>query len=330
MENENNLESYVFYQSFHEAGKNLPMEQYGELMFILNEYALYKNEPEIENPIIKAMFMLIKPQIEANWRRREKGKYGALGGAPKGNQNAKKQPKNNLKTTLNNPKVDLKTTQKQPKVDFKTTLNQPKVVSKTTQNNPNVNVNVNVNENENVNVEVDSLSPSSFTTNSEYSDKIFAIFSNAGLPCCNNNSLTFLQRDFKNGVNYLHSKEEYATLHSDDVLQACKNYVEVYQDPNTYVTNAYGFEKLVKTKNFADYLPGNFVKSNFTKYSVIEEKEEKQKHFTPAVNIFKQLKAPERCSCGSMYVESLTSPPMVRCEACGNMLEYNYDTKQWE
>ena len=297
MENENNLESYVFYQSFHEAGKNLPMEQYGELMFILNEYALYKNEPEIDNPIIKAMFMLIKPQIEANWRRREKGKYGALGGAPKGNQNAKKQPKNNLKTT---------------------------------QNNPNVNVNVNVNENENVNVEVDSLSPSSFTTNSDYSDKIFAIFSDAGLPCCNNNSLTFLQRDFKNGINYLHSKEEYATLHSDDVLQACKNYVEVYQDPNTYVTNAYGFEKLVKTKNFADYLPGNFVKSNFTKYSVIEEKEEKQKHFTPAVNIFKQLKAPERCSCGSMYVEALTSPPMVRCESCGNMLEYNYNSKQWE
>ena len=306
MENENNLESYVFYQSFHEAGKNLPMEQYGELMFILNEYALYKNEPDIENPIIKAMFMLIKPQIEANWRRREKGKYGALGGAPKGNQNAKKQPKNNLKTT-----------QKQPKVDLKTT-----------QNNPNVNVNVN--ENENVNVEVDSLSPSSFTITSEYSDQIFAIFSGAGLPCCNNNSLTFLQRDFKNGVNYLHSKEEYATLHSDDILQACKNYVEVYQDPNTYVTNAYGFEKLVKTKNFADYLPGNFVKSNFTKYSVIEEKEEKQKHFTPAVNIFKQLKAPERCSCGSMYVEALTSPPMVRCESCGNMLEYNYDTKMWE
>ena len=58
---------------------------------------------------------LIKPQILANNERYENGKKG---GAPKGNQNAKKQLK-------------------QPMVDFKNNSKQP---------------NVNVNENENVNV----------------------------------------------------------------------------------------------------------------------------------------------------------------------------------
>ena len=67
---------------------------------------------------------LIKPQLEAN---NQKYINGLKGGAPKGNQNAKKgkeQPKNNQETTEEQPKNN----QKQP--------------------NENVNENVNVNEKE--------------------------------------------------------------------------------------------------------------------------------------------------------------------------------------
>lgn len=312
-----NLESYVFYQSFHEAGKMLDITQYGQLMYALNEYALYHKEPEELPAILMGYFLLIKPQIEANWRRRENGKYGNLGGRPKKTKN----PMGFENQETKNPMGFLNSQNKNP-MGFEN--------DETENPNVNVNVNVNVNENENVNT-ADAVenSPSLSTLSTSYSDTIFKLFSNAGLPCSNNNSLTFLQRDFKNAMAYLHNKDEYKTLHSDEIISAVKNYIEVWQDPNTWVSNAYNFEKLVKTKNFSDYLPANFVKNNFIKYSVADEKEKEYKP-VEEINIFKKLKAPKTCSCGGQFQEALKSPPMIRCMACNAMLEYNPSQKKWE
>ena len=59
--------------------------------------------------MVKAVWMAMKPQLDANWIRYQNGckgaSHGKKGGAPKGNKNASKttpkQPQNNPKTTPN-------------------------------------------------------------------------------------------------------------------------------------------------------------------------------------------------------------------------------------
>ena len=133
-----NRGSFIFYASFYEAMKCLDETNYNAVSRAINEYALYGTELELDG-VAKGFFQLIKPQIDANNRRRDNG---LKGGAPQGNSNAKKQPK----TTEKQPKNNQETTENQPKNNLKTTENQPK----TTEKQPNVNDNVNDNISNNI------------------------------------------------------------------------------------------------------------------------------------------------------------------------------------
>ena len=66
-------ESVVFYRSFYEAIKELPDEYQLEVFRAISEYSFLGEEPEM-NGISKAIFSLIKPQIDANNRKYENGK----------------------------------------------------------------------------------------------------------------------------------------------------------------------------------------------------------------------------------------------------------------
>jgi len=114
-------ESFLFYASFWEAIKEVPREIQGDVLTAIIEYGLYGETTENLKPIAKAMFTLIKPQIDANYKRYKNGKKG---GTPVST--------NNQSTTKVQPKYNQNTTKVQP--------------------NENVNVNVNYNENENVNM----------------------------------------------------------------------------------------------------------------------------------------------------------------------------------
>lgn len=125
-------ESFVFYKSFYESIKEVDDNIQLELFKAICEYSL--NDEEIElAPISRALFTLMKPIIDSAKKRYVASvENGKKGGAPKGNQNAKKQPKNNLEQPNNN----LTKTQKQSKNNL----------------NDNVNVNDNVNDNDNINI----------------------------------------------------------------------------------------------------------------------------------------------------------------------------------
>lgn len=83
-------DSFVFYESFYDAISELRGDEYREAMDAVMGYALYDEIPDFENPNARMVFKLIKPQLDANNFRYECSKKG---GAPKGNQNARKKPK---------------------------------------------------------------------------------------------------------------------------------------------------------------------------------------------------------------------------------------------
>ena len=125
------------YDSFLEAMKHLNDAEFRESVLRIRDYALEGNEEESESPMVNVIMALAKPNLDSARRRYmasvENGKKGAefgkLGGAPKGNQNARK----------NNPQ----STPKQPlDVDV------------------NADVEVDENVNEKVDVEVDADAPS--------------------------------------------------------------------------------------------------------------------------------------------------------------------------
>ena len=109
-------------------------EQYMAAIEIYMDYAFDGTEPELSGKslVTKLFWKASKPLIDANNKNYING---CKGGAPTGNQNARK-------TTQNQPKNNRKTTEKQPKDNPSSTQKQG-------------NVNVNVNENANVSVNVD-------------------------------------------------------------------------------------------------------------------------------------------------------------------------------
>lgn len=104
MEDIRNPDSFIFYRSFLEAIEEADETSQLQLYRAISLYALNREEPKLKG-MVKAVWMAIKPQIDANFKRYINGckgaPHGKKGGAPKGNSNAKKQPQNNPKTTPN-------------------------------------------------------------------------------------------------------------------------------------------------------------------------------------------------------------------------------------
>ena len=73
-----NHESFVFYESFYIAMKCLSPEERSEYMSAICNYAFYEKTFKL-SPKIEGMFQLVKPQLDANLRKRKNGK---LGGRP--------------------------------------------------------------------------------------------------------------------------------------------------------------------------------------------------------------------------------------------------------
>ena len=107
-------DSIIFYRSFYESVEGMSPIVKAEVYDAIFKYALDFKEPEFTDNVAKALFTLIKPQLDANIKRFENGK----------------KPK----TKRNESKTEAKDKQKESKVEA----------------NNNVNVNVNVNKNENI------------------------------------------------------------------------------------------------------------------------------------------------------------------------------------
>ncbi len=85
---EKSRQSFVFYESFQEAIDCLPDHEQLLVYRAISYYALQQQEPQLEG-MAKLAWVLIKPQLDANWRKYIKGCRGAeagkKGGRPRKN-----------------------------------------------------------------------------------------------------------------------------------------------------------------------------------------------------------------------------------------------------
>ncbi len=108
--------SFIFYSSYYDAISELPEDEQGLIYKAIIDYAIAKKEPHNLTPACRMCFKLIKPTIDAALSRYDASvENGKKGGAPKGNSNAQKQPKNNLETTQEQPRNNLETSKIQVK-----------------------------------------------------------------------------------------------------------------------------------------------------------------------------------------------------------------------
>ena len=89
--------SFVIYHNYRDTLEDLTDEQVGKLFRAIFDYEIDKKEPNF-NGELKIAFRFIKKDLDLNNDKHESicernRKNGQKGGAPKGNQNARKQPK---------------------------------------------------------------------------------------------------------------------------------------------------------------------------------------------------------------------------------------------
>ena len=92
------MRNLIFYASYYEAIKELPDEEQGKVYKAIIDYAMMKIEPDLSG-IAKAIFVLIKPTLDASIKNYENGKKG--GRPPKESETeseVKTQTKTQVKT----------------------------------------------------------------------------------------------------------------------------------------------------------------------------------------------------------------------------------------
>ncbi len=104
--------SFVIYESYFKSANSLKDDKaFRELITSICMYGLYGEIIAFEYDYVEAIFQSHKTNIDYSINRRKKNiENGLKGGAPEGNQNARKQPKkteNNQSTETDNLNVDV-------------------------------------------------------------------------------------------------------------------------------------------------------------------------------------------------------------------------------
>ena len=82
------IKAFSFYSSYHEALKDLPVEDRKELLLAIDDYVFEEKQPVL-NGVNKIIWTLIEPNLNTSKNRSNKNS-----GAPIGNKNAQKEENN--------------------------------------------------------------------------------------------------------------------------------------------------------------------------------------------------------------------------------------------
>lgn len=284
----------VFFRSIYEAERLIPEEDRGKLSVAVQAYLFDGAEPDEEAmpPLVRMAWVCHKPVLKAHV---EKTSPKTAGPAPSGRRKA------------------------EPKKAEKKEKAQKAAPRK-------------AEEKEETQRAAEPAEPVADAARKNYSDRVYEVFESAGLPCSNRNPLAFYMGEFKNGLASIRSNPDVeAGIHSDDIIQACRNYVSVLKDPDCYVKMQYGFSAFVRHKNFAMYLPANFVRTNFVRFGKAGAAEKIEADSSPAVTMYEKLGGPRQCRrCGSDLTvkDSNQSSCNAVCQ-CGEWVDYDFHGRNW-
>lgn len=220
-------DSFVVYRSFHEALKELSREQYGNVMFAINEYALNGDLPEDLTSIEKAIFLMAKPQLDANKQRRENG---SMGGRPK------KEIEKPMVSEIENQE-------------------KPMVIENAETEKPNVNVNENVNENVNAHTE-GACVRESFKNFGKTQKDCWELIQNHNKTApterkipCSSSFMSFIQKEMR---EILDATER--SVEPEKITQALQNFIKVAKSDTWQKT----FTWRSFCKNYQNFMPEYF------------------------------------------------------------------------
>ena len=226
-------DSFVMYRSFHEALKELTREQYGNVMYAINEYALDGVITDELTSIEKAVFLMAKPQLDANRQRRENGSQG---GRPK------------------------KETEK-PMVIENENQTKPAVIENGETEKPNVNVNVNDNVNVNENVNTHTVRESDLFGLGKIQKQCFDLIQehNKSAPKerkipCSDIFISFVQKESRELFDTIGTEEP-----PDKVIATLRNFIKVAKSDTWQKT----FTWRSFCKNYQNYTPDYFTLAKY-------------------------------------------------------------------
>lgn len=224
-QNETERESMIFYRSFYEAAKILPIEEKVKIYEMIFEYGFYFTEPKTEEttPLVLAFFGLVKPQIEKNITRYENGKKGGRPSTKKDGKKTKAKPKE-------------------------------------TKPEPNYNVNYNVNDNVNVIKKEIHKEKNTLSANADFGECV-GLFNSVCVSLPKVRTITETRKEaITSALSNLQSIETYKDLSAAEVFKALFETVE----RSDFLTGRNGngfqasFDWVLKKSNLVKIIEGNY------------------------------------------------------------------------
>lgn len=153
--------SFVFYESFRDASRNLDDAIRLALYEAIMDYSLYGEEPDEGNPVAAAMFKLVRPVLDTNAKRRENGRNGGRHASTDNQEAYKPKPENEKAEPETEAKENPVETEDKPVENQSETKPEPNHNQEVTKTEPDKIYDVDVDGDKDVDVDIYSTPPTS-------------------------------------------------------------------------------------------------------------------------------------------------------------------------
>ena len=153
--------SFVFYESFRDASRNLDDATRLALYEAIMDYSLYGEDPDEGNLVAAAMFKLVRPVLDTNAKRRENGRNGGRPASTDNQEESKQEPENEKAEPETEAKDNPVETEDKPVENQSETKEEPNHNQELTKPEPDKIYDVDVDGDKDVDVDIYSHPPTS-------------------------------------------------------------------------------------------------------------------------------------------------------------------------